>query len=84
VSDNVVRFPKSNLSDVPGMLRKLADDIEAGTWGEVPICLVVLPRQGEWPDVFGFGPEGDTSDAALIGHLELAKAFFISHVAERE
>lgn len=80
---NVFRFPRSNLSDVPGMLRKLAEDIEAGEHGDVPLCLVVLPRDGEWPAVFGFGPTGDTTDAALIGHFELAKGFFVYGRTER-
>ena len=81
---NVFKFPRSNLSDIPAMLRKLAEDIEAGDHGEVPICLVVLPRGGDWPDIFGFGPDGDTSDAALIGHLELAKSFFVFNIAGRQ
>lgn len=81
---NVFKFPRSNLSDIPAMLRKLADDIESGDHGEVPLCLAVLPRDGEWPSIFGFGATGDTSDAALIGHLELAKSFFIFNQAERQ
>ena len=80
---NVFKFPRSNLSDIPAMLRKLADDIEAGEHGDVPLFLGVIPRPGEWPTILGFGPEGDTSDAALIGHLELAKSFFIFNQAER-
>lgn len=81
---NVFKFPKSNLSDVPAMLRKLADDIAAGEYGDVPLCLVVLPHAGEWPTIFGYGPEGDTSDAALIGHFELAKSFFVFNHADRQ
>lgn len=81
---NVFKFPRSNLSDIPAMLRKLADDIEAGDHGEVPLCLVVLPVSGEWPAIFGFGQEGDTTDAALIGHLELAKSFFVFNQADRQ
>lgn len=84
MSDNIVRFPKSNLSDIPAMLRKLADDIEAGTHGEVALCLAILPRPGDCPAIFGFGPDGDTSDAALIGHLEVAKSVFVNHVMSRE
>uniref|UniRef100_A0A9E7ZNB0 Uncharacterized protein n=1 Tax=Bosea sp. NBC_00436 TaxID=2969620 RepID=A0A9E7ZNB0_9HYPH len=80
---NVVRFPKSNLSDVPAMLRKLADDIEAGERGDVSLCLVVLPRPGDWPAIFGFGPEGDTSDAALVGHFEIAKNVFVNNLLDR-
>lgn len=72
MSDNVLAFPKSNLSDIPYMLRKLADDIEAGIYGEISLCLALLPELEE--PLFGFGPDGNTSDAALIGHLELAKA----------
>lgn len=76
---DVLPFPKSNLSDVPAMLRRLADDIEAGVRGEVPLCIAIIPREGAWPDLFGFGPNGDTSDAAIVGHLEMAKMWFVNN-----
>lgn len=75
----VLPFPKSNLSDIPAMLRQLADDIENGEHGEVSLCIAVIPREGSWPDLFGFGPTGDTSDAAVVGHLEMAKTWFVSN-----
>ena len=76
MNDNVVKFPKSNLSDVPNMLRQLADDIEAGNYGDINLCLAILPQLDE--PFFGFGPESEfTRDAALIGHLELAKAWLV-------
>ena len=79
MNDNVVKFPKSNLSDVPNMLRLLADNIEAGKYGDINLCLVLLPQLEE--PFFGFGPESEfTHDASLIGHLELAKEWLVREV----
>ncbi len=77
MSADITSFPNPNLSDIPVMLRKLALDIESGTHGEVDLCLVILPKPAAMPMIFGFGPEGDTSDAALIGHLDIAKHWFL-------
>ncbi len=41
------------LQDIPAMLRKLADDVEAGEYGKVMEATVVT--SGDRLDVFGFG-----------------------------
>lgn len=42
VSDNVSELPVSNVMDVGAMARKFADEVEAGVYGEVRRCLVVI------------------------------------------
>ena len=69
------------LSDVPCRLRLLADQIEAGEYGEITASVVVLEGDADWPAVFGFGDMGDARSA--IGLCELAKAFLVQNVVSR-
>lgn len=64
-----------SLVDIPGQLRQLADAIEAGAHGEVASMLVLVPREGDYPSIWGWGDVSD--DNRPIIQLELAKAWFI-------
>jgi hypothetical protein len=61
---------------------KMADALEAGRHGDVVNAAAVLVRPGEYPTVFGWGPEmGD----ARVMHFELslAAAALLEFRAER-
>ncbi len=45
---------ESTANDIPAMLRKLAGDIEAGTYGDIVEAVCVL--QGPKVETFGWGP----------------------------
>lgn len=80
MSDNVVVLHDTRISDIPGMLRKLADAFEAGE-ETAPGLLVVIPQEGDFPAVFGYGEHlGDYGNIAL---LEMAKVFMVNHLTER-
>jgi hypothetical protein len=70
---NVVQFPLPvPLTDVPGMLRQLADALEHGEYGELATCFCVMPVPGSVPLIFGYGLEGGNL-AYLNLTLDLAK-----------
>lgn len=58
-------LPSAQLQDVPAMLRKLADAIEAGDHGEVREAVVVA--SGDALAVFGFGQVDGTQAHYLLG-----------------
>lgn len=39
---NVVELPKATVSDIPRVLRSIADEIEAGAYGKVTDAVVVV------------------------------------------
>lgn len=53
-----------NFRQVAPMLRKIADQIEAGEFGEVTQCGLVL--LGDTCEVFGFGADMDGSTIATL------------------
>ena len=69
------------LTDIPGMLRKMADDIEAGSHGEVTSAFLLLPVPDDYPKLFGWGDA--TSPADVVFQYELAKAWMINNLVER-
>lgn len=73
---NVVTLRDTSLTDVPGMLRKAADAIEAGKHGEVSGAVLVL-QIGDCADlaVFSFGAIPTT--AHTVGLMEAAKVRII-------
>jgi hypothetical protein len=57
---------ETNARDIPGMLRRLADDIEAGEYTpEAMVAVMLCPSEDEDPDewgrieVFGWGDRAD-------------------------
>jgi hypothetical protein len=57
-------LPSAKLQDIPAMLRRLADDIEAGEYGEVREAVCVT--HGSGLDVFGFGSADGTVSHYLL------------------
>lgn len=77
----IVQFPAANLSDIPLLLRNIADSIEAGDYGSVANAVLVLEQPAhDWPSVFGLG--ADAIPPRSLWLLELAKGFLVTnHVA---
>lgn len=71
----------TSLNDIPGMLRNMAKDIENGEYNNVESLLIVMPRIDDFPLVFGFG-NVDRENQPIV-QLELAKAFFINNLVNR-
>lgn len=69
------------LNDVPGRLRLLAEQIEAGEHGEVSGALILLPQAGDYPSAFGFGDIEGQNDPIIV--CELAKAWFVANLVRR-
>ena len=61
---NVVNFPVPDYRDPVKALRNLADDIEAGRYGDVSSCGVVL--FGDRMEVFGSGEDSEGPTIALL------------------
>lgn len=55
---------ESNFRDVPATLRRIADEIEAGNYGEVSCVGLVL--LGDSLEVFGIGPDSEAPSIALV------------------
>lgn len=74
----VVSIYETNFHDIPAMLRKLADEIEAGEYGEVneAACAIFADRV----EVFGWGPTRDGASAALL--LQAGAHILIGEVAK--
>lgn len=71
-----------DLRDIPGLLRQMAANIEAGEYGDVPTLLIVMPRMGDWPQIFGWGDvEGES---APIIQFEYAKHFLVANKTSRQ
>lgn len=82
MNPKVVQLRESpSLNDIPGMLRKLAEDIEAGVHGDVSSAYVLLPAEGDYPKIFGFGDV--TGEFDPIVQCELAKAWFVENRVRR-
>jgi hypothetical protein len=67
----VTSLPTSDLSDLPKMLRQLADDLGNGKYGKVCGAVVVLEATGL--PVFGFGSADpvNTSELLACAHQKL-------------
>jgi hypothetical protein len=61
---NVVNFPVPDYRDPVKALRNLANQIEAGDFGEVTSCGVVI--FGDAMEVFGSGEDSPASTIALL------------------
>lgn len=70
-----LRENRPSLQDIPGCLRRLADEIESKP-NDVHTLFVVIPVSGEFPDLRGFGDvDGDRGpivQLALAQHALLA------------
>lgn len=78
---NVVQLDKKPVSDIPGMLRNLADKIEADEYGKVETLFAVMPVDGDYPKVFGWGAIDGKNDPTI--QFELAKMWLLTNMVER-
>ena len=68
---NLVKFPGSKLDDIPGALRKLAEEIESGAFGEVRRLVWVAELEaGE----IGVGLIGSCAEPAPMTYMLLGLA----------
>lgn len=77
-----LRPGRALLSDIPGMMRQIADQIEKGEIKDVTEVMFIIPRPGKFPDLFGWGEPMD--DYMGIAVLELAKIWLIQNRTERK
>jgi hypothetical protein len=66
VSAEVVQLYDSNYRDPVATLREIAQDIEAGRYGEVGCVGVVL--LGDTMEVFGMGSDSEAPSVGLLLH----------------
>ena len=63
---------KANSTDIPAMLRRLADEIQSGNHGEIDRVACVVENEDGSPAVFGWGVREDHSDVLkIMGLLQL-------------
>lgn len=70
------------LTDIPGMLRELAAQIEAGEHGEVATAFLVIPVDDDFPSVFGWGDVAGGNDPVV--QFELAKMWLLNNLVARK
>lgn len=77
----VVQLHKSpSIADIAGQLRQMADMIERGEV-EAQSALFIIPHDGAYPDVYGWGEHlGDHGNIAVC---ELTKAYFVNNLVAR-
>lgn len=87
---NLIQLPtagreKPDLHDVPLMLRRLADSLEAGEYGDlkdpdfISRCVCVLRVSYREPIVMGFGATADSSQAHVDLHAGMLELAHMSH-----
>lgn len=67
----VVEIPTGNLQDVPGMLRRIADQIDAKERVNPDHLIMVFENPDGSIDIFGLGDFNDT--ARVVGLLAMAQ-----------
>lgn len=83
MTDNItpLRGNRPLVSDIPGMLRQLADKFEAGGETAEGILVLIPPTVEDetyWPKLLGFGENWETH--YRIAQLELAKLWSINQM----
>ena len=74
----VVDIGVPDYKDPVAVLRRLADEIEAGDWGAVGSCAVVI--MGNTLEVFGSGPDSAGPSIAILLQAGILR---IAHEVER-
>lgn len=64
-----------SLQDIPGQLRRLAERIEAGEFGEVDALIALMPREQDYPVTFGWGAVQKAWDPII--QFELARQWHV-------
>lgn len=70
------------LTDIPGMLRSMADEIEAGEHGDVAAAFLLLPSADGYPALFGWGDITGANDPVI--QCELAKMWLLTNITSRK
>lgn len=65
MTPTVVEFKRPEYFNASAALRNLADEIDAGTYGEVMTCAVAL-ETSEGVDIFGSGPRSDIENVYFV------------------
>jgi hypothetical protein len=78
---HLIREAAPALTDIPGMLRRTADRIEAGELGDVSSAFVLVPAPGDYPKIFGFGDIERGNDPII--QFELAKLWLLTNLVHR-
>lgn len=66
-NDNVIKL--TFVKDIPGMMRKTADEIEKGVYGDVTAAVFVVGTDDDY-QVFGWG---DAKEVEFIGLISVAQ-----------
>lgn len=77
----VIPISIPNLTDIPAMLRCVADQIEVGDWGKVETAFLVIPREGDFPRLFGWGAIEGSNDPLI--QLELTRHWLLTNLVSR-
>lgn len=70
------------LTDIPGMLRQMANHIEAREYGEVTTAFLLLPVADGYPRVFGWGDVEGKNEPSI--QFELAKMWLLANIVTRD
>ena len=80
MADIVQMRTAPRVTDIAGQLRQMADMIERGEI-EAQSTLFIIQRDGDWPEVYGWGQHlGDHGNIAIC---ELTKAYFVDQYVKR-
>jgi len=69
------------LTDIVGLLRQTADQIEAGEYGAIDSALLILPQDEDFPLVFGWGDQDGERHPLVV--LALANHWFCRNTVSR-
>lgn len=75
-----IRDDTTRVNDIPGQLRALADRIESGEL-EAESMLAIIPVEGDWPILFGWGE--DLGEYGRIGVLDVMRAWLVGRQVAR-
>lgn len=82
MSLTVVPFREGpKLNDIVGQLRAFADRIESGEYGEVEAVFAILPRDGDYPTLFGWGDITGANDPVI--QMEMLKIWLLTRMVAR-
>lgn len=70
------------LNDIPAMRRRLADQVEAGRYGQVTSMLVLMPTVDDDIDIFGWGDSDGWRNPVVL--CELAALQLLTNRMERK
>ena len=70
-----------SLTDIPAMLRKLADEIESGDVADVTGAFCLIPRSRDYLLLYGWGDVEGRNEPII--QLDLAKTFLLTHLVAR-